>query len=88
MRARSSPTRTEDAIVPHRDCQQAFTKATEFDSGLSIGQAEVRRAWFERRGPGNQDGEPLSIQELAAIILIFLDEDNMMFKRVHRGPSR
>jgi hypothetical protein len=31
---------------------------------------------------------PLSIQELAAIILIFLDEDNMMFKRVHRGPSK
>jgi hypothetical protein len=31
---------------------------------------------------------PPSIQELARIILIFLDSDNMIFKRVHRGPSR
>ena len=28
---------------------------------------------------------PRSIQELATIILIFLDRDNMMFKGVHRG---
>jgi hypothetical protein len=28
---------------------------------------------------------PCSIQELATIILIFLDRDNMMFKSVHRG---
>jgi hypothetical protein len=28
-----------------------------------------------------------SIQELATIILIFLDQDNMISKRVHRGPS-
>ena len=31
---------------------------------------------------------PLSIQELATIILIFLDKDNMMSKRQYRGPSR
>jgi hypothetical protein len=31
---------------------------------------------------------PPSIQDLATIMLIFLDRDNMMFKRVHRGPSR
>ena len=31
---------------------------------------------------------PLSIQELATIILIFLDRDNMNSKRVHRGLSR
>jgi hypothetical protein len=31
---------------------------------------------------------PPSIQELATVILIFLDKDNMMFKRVYRGPSR
>jgi hypothetical protein len=31
---------------------------------------------------------PPSIQELARIILIFLDSDNMIFKRVPRGPSR
>jgi hypothetical protein len=31
---------------------------------------------------------PPSIQELATIILIFLDRDNMNSKRVHRGPSR
>jgi hypothetical protein len=30
---------------------------------------------------------PPSIQELATLMLIFLDRDNMMFKRVHRGPS-
>jgi hypothetical protein len=29
---------------------------------------------------------PPSIQELATIILIFLDRDNMNSKRVHRGP--
>jgi hypothetical protein len=28
---------------------------------------------------------PRSIQELATIILIFLDRDNMLFKGVHRG---
>jgi len=33
-------------------------------------------------------GTPLSIQELATIILIFLDRDNMNSKRVHRGPPR
>ena len=31
---------------------------------------------------------PPSIQELATIILIFLDKDNMMSKRQYRGPSR
>jgi len=31
---------------------------------------------------------PPSIQELATIILIFLDRDNVISKRVHRGPSR
>jgi hypothetical protein len=31
---------------------------------------------------------PLSIQELATIILIFLDRDNTISKRVHRGPPR
>jgi hypothetical protein len=31
---------------------------------------------------------PPSIQELATIILVFLDRDNMILKRVHRGPSR
>jgi hypothetical protein len=35
----------------------------------------------------NQD-TPQSIQELATIILIFLDRDNMISKWVHRGPSR
>jgi hypothetical protein len=31
---------------------------------------------------------PPSIQDVATVMLIFLDRDNMMFKRVHRGPSR
>jgi hypothetical protein len=31
---------------------------------------------------------PPSIQELAMIILIFLDRDHMNSKRVHRAPSR
>jgi hypothetical protein len=31
---------------------------------------------------------PTSIQELATMLLIFLDMDNMISKRVHRGPSR
>jgi len=31
---------------------------------------------------------PPSIQELATIVLIFLDRDNMLSKRVRRGPSR
>jgi hypothetical protein len=31
---------------------------------------------------------PPSIQELAMIILIFLDRDNMNSNRVHRGPSK
>jgi hypothetical protein len=31
---------------------------------------------------------PPSVQELATIILIFLDRDNKKFKRVDRGPSR
>jgi hypothetical protein len=31
---------------------------------------------------------PSDIRELATIILIFLDRDNMMSKRVHRGPWR
>jgi hypothetical protein len=31
---------------------------------------------------------PLGIQELATIILIFLDRDNMLFKRVYSRPSR
>jgi hypothetical protein len=31
---------------------------------------------------------PQSIQELATIILIFLDRDHMISKRVHRGPVR
>jgi hypothetical protein len=31
---------------------------------------------------------PPNVQELATLILIFLDKDNMIFKRVHRGPSR
>jgi hypothetical protein len=31
---------------------------------------------------------PPSMQELATIILIFLDRDNVISKRVHRGPSR
>jgi hypothetical protein len=31
---------------------------------------------------------PPSIQELATIILIFLDKDNMISKRTHRGPLR
>jgi hypothetical protein len=31
---------------------------------------------------------PVSIQELATIILIFLDRDNMLSKRVHRSPPR
>ncbi len=35
----------------------------------------------------NPDTPPI-IQELATIILIFLDRDNMNSKRVHRGPSR
>jgi hypothetical protein len=30
---------------------------------------------------------PPSIQELATIILIFLDRDNMIFERVHRGSK-
>jgi hypothetical protein len=30
---------------------------------------------------------PPNIQELATTILIFLDGDNMVSKRVHRGPS-
>ena len=28
------------------------------------------------------------VQELATMLLIFLDRDNKMFKRVDRGPSR
>jgi hypothetical protein len=35
----------------------------------------------------NSDTPPC-IQELATVILIFLDKDNMISKRVHRGPSR
>jgi hypothetical protein len=35
----------------------------------------------------NRDAPP-SIQELATIILIFLDSDHMISKRVHRGPAR
>jgi hypothetical protein len=31
---------------------------------------------------------PPSIQDLATVILIFLDRDNMISKRVYRGPSR
>jgi hypothetical protein len=31
---------------------------------------------------------PPSIRELATIILIFLDNDNMISKRVHRRPSK
>jgi hypothetical protein len=31
---------------------------------------------------------PPSIQELATIILVFLDRDNMISKRVYREPSR
>jgi hypothetical protein len=31
---------------------------------------------------------PPCIQELATVILIFLDRDNKIFKRVDRGPSR
>ncbi len=31
---------------------------------------------------------PPNVQELATLMLIFLDKDNQMFKRVHRGPSR
>jgi hypothetical protein len=31
---------------------------------------------------------PPSIQELATILLIFLDRDNRMFNRIYRGPSR
>ena len=31
---------------------------------------------------------PPSIQDLATVILIFLDRDNMISRRVHRGPSR
>jgi hypothetical protein len=31
---------------------------------------------------------PPSIQELATMLLIFLDQDNKMFNRVYRGPSR
>jgi hypothetical protein len=31
---------------------------------------------------------PPSIQELATMILIFLDKDNMISRRVHRGPLR
>ena len=31
---------------------------------------------------------PPSAQELATMLLIFLDRDNKMFKRVDRGPSR
>jgi hypothetical protein len=31
---------------------------------------------------------PANIQELATIILIYLDRDNMISKRGHRGPSR
>jgi len=33
-------------------------------------------------------GTPASIQKLATMLLIFLDRDNMMFRRVGRGPSR
>jgi hypothetical protein len=33
-------------------------------------------------------GTPSNIQELATLLLIFLDKDNMRSKRVHRGPSR
>ena len=35
----------------------------------------------------NRDTPP-SIQELATIILIFLDRDNMISKKVHHGPPR
>jgi hypothetical protein len=31
---------------------------------------------------------PPRIQDLATVLLIFLDRDNMMFKGVHRRPSR
>jgi hypothetical protein len=31
---------------------------------------------------------PPSIQDVATVMLIFLDRDNMMFNTVHRGPSR
>jgi hypothetical protein len=31
---------------------------------------------------------PPGIQELATILLIFLDRDNLIFKRVHDRPSR
>jgi hypothetical protein len=31
---------------------------------------------------------PSSIQDVATVMLIFLDRDNMISKRVHRGPSR
>jgi hypothetical protein len=31
---------------------------------------------------------PPSIQDVATVMLIFLDRDNMMFDRGHRGPSR
>ena len=31
---------------------------------------------------------PSSIQELATIILVFMDRDNMISKRGYRGPSR
>ena len=31
---------------------------------------------------------PPNVQELATVILIFLDKDNLLFKRAYRGPSR
>jgi hypothetical protein len=31
---------------------------------------------------------PPNIHELATLMLIFLDKDNLMFNSVHRGPSR
>jgi hypothetical protein len=31
---------------------------------------------------------PASIQDVATIMLIFLDRDHLMLKRVHPGPSR
>jgi hypothetical protein len=31
---------------------------------------------------------PPSIQDVATVMLIFLDRDNMMFDRGHRGPPR
>jgi hypothetical protein len=31
---------------------------------------------------------PPNVQELTTVILIFLDKDNLLFKRAYRGPSR